>query len=54
MFENLLKEYDETMNEMMDIAYTIKIMAAETSLCIRKQTTKETLIRRYEERKVQW
>jgi len=54
MFENLLRKYDETLNEVRDQDYMIQIMTAEFHLCCRLGVMKQTLIKEYEERKLEW
>jgi len=50
----ILREYDEAYDKTLNIQYMARKMAAEIGLCIRKQTTRETLIKLYEERKLEW
>jgi len=40
-------------NETEDKIHMVRIMTAEFNLCCRKQTAKETLIKLYEERRLE-
>ena len=50
----ILREYDEAYDQTLNIEHMAQMMAAEIGLCIRLQKSKETLIKEYEERKLEW
>jgi len=48
VFEDLLRKWDETYNEILDKQYMVQIMVAEMHLCERMHASKETLIAYWE------
>jgi len=53
MLEKPLRQYDEAYDKTLNIEYMARKMAAEIGLCIRKGVSKETLIKEYEERRLE-